>query len=395
MTSTDTASLPVVPVAARRRPVDWLVAALWIGAAVAATLQQGVAHQNNNFLIFRAASLHLLSGADLYAAYPEMHVDFYKYSPTFALLFMPFAFLPFWLAMLLWNALNAGALYVAIGMVLPRRAATAARAICFLDMLGSLQNVQSNALVAALLIFTFAAYERRHTTLGTIAALAGTYVKLFPLAGVSFAVFHPRKGRVAVAVVLGLAAFALLPLLVTSPSTLLAQYASWRSIEAVDALQRGYSVMGMVELAMPGDWPNWPLQLLGVIALVAPVLAQPSRWREWELRRLYLASVLVFCVIFNHQAESPTFVIGLAGVGIWFAALQRPTRWEWALLAFVVVCTILASSDAMPERLQRDFFDRYRFKTVPLIVVWLELQRRLWRAPLAPGSSGVPVRADA
>jgi hypothetical protein len=384
MTSTDSAALPSTPLAARRRPIDWFIALLWVGAIVAATVQQGVAHQNNNFLIFRAASEHLLLGADLYAAYPAQHVDFYKYSPTFALLFLPFAFIPFWIAMLLWNALNAGALYVALGMVLPRRAAAAARAIAFLDMLGSLQNVQSNALVAALIIFTFAAYERRHTTLGTLAALTGTYIKLFPLAAMSFAVFHPRKVRVAIALVLGMALFAFLPLVVTPLSTLLAQYTSWRAIEATDALERGYSVMQMAELLVRGGWPNWPLQLLGVLALVAPVLAQPSRWREWDLRRLYLCSVLVFCVIFNHQSESPTFVVGVAGAAIWFASLERPTRWEWALLAFIVVCTILASSDVMPRAIQRDLFDTYRFKTVPLIVLWLELQRRLWGAPRLP-----------
>ena len=129
------------PVSTRRGAIDWLVAVLWLGAVVAATLQQGVAHENNNFRIFRAASAHLLAGLDLYAAYPAQHLDFYKYSPTFALLFLPFAYLPFWLAMLLWNALNAGALFVALGTVLPRRAANAARAIVFLDMLGSLQNV--------------------------------------------------------------------------------------------------------------------------------------------------------------------------------------------------------------------------------------------------------------
>jgi hypothetical protein len=32
----------------------------------------------------------------------------------------------------------------------------------------------------------------------------------------------------------------------------------------------------------------------------------------------------------------------------------------------------------MPRAIQRDFFDRYRFKAVPLIVLWIELQRRLW-----------------
>ena len=143
------------------RRAELAVAALWVIAVLAATVQQGITHQNNNFLIFRAASIHLLHGQDLYAAYPTLHFDFYKYSPSFALLFLPFAVLPLALSMLLWNALNAGVLWVTMGMVLPRRGALVARAIVFLDMLGSLQNVQSNALVTALIILTFAAYERR------------------------------------------------------------------------------------------------------------------------------------------------------------------------------------------------------------------------------------------
>src|SRR5215208_6999393 len=200
MTSTAPPETRPTGTAERRRWIDWLVAPLWLGAIVVATLQQGVTHQNNNFRIFRAASRHLVSGSDLYAAYPAEHFDFYKYSPTFALLFAPFAYVPFSVAMLLWNGLNAGALFVAVGLVLPRRAARIARVIVFLDMLGSLQNAQSNALVAALIVFTFAAYERHHTTLGSLAAIAGTYVKLFPFAGVSFAIFHGRKLRVALAV---------------------------------------------------------------------------------------------------------------------------------------------------------------------------------------------------
>jgi len=378
MTSTAPQDPRPAGAAERRRPIDWLIALLWIGAIVAATVQQGVASENNNFRIFRAASRHLFAGLDLYAAYPAEHFDFYKYSPTFALLFAPFAYIPFAPAMLLWNALNAGTLYVALGLVLPRRAATVARAIVFLDMLGSLQNVQSNALVAALIVLTFAAYERHHTALGSLAAITGTYIKLFPLAGVSFAIFHPRKPRVAVAVVVATVLFAALPLLVTSPARLLAQYASWRAIEATDSLHRGFTVMQMIELASGAGLPNWPIQLAGIVVLIAPVVVQRWRWHDWDLRRLYLCSVLVFCVIFNHQAESPTFVIGITGVAIWFASIQRPSRLEWALLGFIVVFTILASSDAMPRAIQRDFFDRYRVKTVPLIVLWIELQRRLW-----------------
>jgi hypothetical protein len=362
-----------------KRSVELLVGALWVIAVIAATVQQGVLHQNNNFLIFRAASLHLLHGQDLYAAYPALHVDFYKYSPTFALLFLPFAVVPFALSMLLWNAVNAGVLWLGIGMVLPRRGALIARSIVFLDMLGSLQNVQSNALVAGLIVLTFAAYERRHTVLGTLAAGIGTAIKVFPLAGLSFAVFHPRKLRVAGATVVVTAILLLLPLLITPIDTLLAQYASWRAIESHDALDRGFTVMQMVQLLFQQNWPNWPQQLAGVLVLVAPVLVRRDQWTEWSFRRMYLCSVLLFCVIFNHQSESPTFVIAVAGAAIWFATLDQPSRLEWALFGFFVLCTILASSDAMPKAIQRAVFDRYHFKTVPCILVWALIQVRLWR----------------
>jgi hypothetical protein len=367
----------------RTRSIALIIAILWGAAVVAATVQQGVLHHNNNFLIFRAASLHLVHGQDLYAAYPALHFDFYKYSPTFALLFLPFALPPFWIAMLLWNTLNAATLYFAIGTVLPLRSANIARGIVFLDMLGSLQNVQSNALVAALIIFTFAAYERRRTVLGSAAAMIGAVIKIFPLAGASFALFHPRKVRVAVALVASAAVLAALPLLVTSPATLEMQYASWKAIQKLDALTRGYSVMEMVHLLARTDWPNWPQQLVGALLLLAPIVVRRERWREWAFRRLYLCSVLLFCLIFNHKAESPTFVIGVAGAAIWFASLDARTRWEWILFGVIVVVTILSSSDAMPRLLQKSLFDPYRLKVVPLIVLWGELQRRLWaRAPL-------------
>jgi hypothetical protein len=379
-------SIPSNPTPGYRR-VELFVALLWVGAIIGATIQQGILHQNNNFLIFRGAALHLLHEQDLYAAYPAEHFDFYKYSPTFALLFLPFALLPVGVAMLLWNALNAGALYIALGMVLPRRAATIARLIVFLDMLGSLQNVQSNALVAALIILTFAAFERRHTVLGSLATTIGACIKIFPLAAASFAIFHPRKVRVAVALVSGMTVLILLPLLITPPGVLVAQYASWRAIEATDALTRGFSVMEMAQLVLRRNWPNWPIQLAGVLVLLGPVLARRERWSEWVFRRLYLCSVLVFCVIFNHQAESPTFVIVSAGAAIWFSSLERPSRWEWTIFGFFVVFTILASSEAMPRIIQRNFFDAYRFKTVPCIVLWIELQRRLWTRSNAPAAA--------
>jgi hypothetical protein len=184
---------------------------------------------------------------------------------------------------------------------------------------------------------------------------------------------------VAVALMASTVLLVALPLLVTTPAALQGQYASWKAISAMDAQTRGFSVMEMVHLVTGADWLNWPIQLAGAALLMAPLFARRRRFSEWNFRRLYLCSVLVFCLIFNHKAESPAFVIGIAGAAIWFAALERRTRWEWVLFGLIVLLTILASSDAMPRVLQRELFDPYRLKTVPVISLWMEIQRRLWR----------------
>src|ERR1700712_26717 len=58
-----------------------------------ATDVRNAAKPSGNFEIFRLASRHLVSGEDMYAEYPAEISDRFKYSPTFALLFAPLAWL--------------------------------------------------------------------------------------------------------------------------------------------------------------------------------------------------------------------------------------------------------------------------------------------------------------
>src|SRR5216117_3444655 len=174
-----------------------LVLALYIASAALVTVQQAILRHSNNVSIFRSASFNLFAGRDLYAAHPEQHFDFYKYSPTFALLFAPLAYLPFALAFLCWSLLNALLLWYALDRLLPERPATVALALVYLEVLFAMQYGQSNALVAALVILAFVALEQGRQ--GRAAALLGVdaFIKIFPLAGVSLALFHPRRARFA------------------------------------------------------------------------------------------------------------------------------------------------------------------------------------------------------
>ena len=348
--------------------------ALWVGAVVIVSVQ-AAANQNNNFEIFRTSWLNLLSDKDLYAT-SLRHFDLFMYSPTFAVLFAPFAVLPFWLGVLLWNGANAGALYWGLGRVLSAEQAFVARLIVFMDTVGSMQNAQSNALVAGLIIITFAELERRREFRASLAVAIGTAIKIFPLVAVVFSIFRPwRVPRFALYCLIVGVLLLSAPLLFMSPDALIDQYRTWMSHQRVK--DGGYSIMHHLQMWLGVTWANWPVQLLGAVVLLAPLIQVPH-WGDLRFRLLLLASTLMFCVLFNHAAESPSFVIAVAGVSIWFAVSPRD-RVSWTVLAMVIVGTVLSASEAMPAVLRQHVFVPYKLKTLPVLLVWALTQVELWR----------------
>ena len=185
-------------------------------------------------------------------------------------------------------------------------------------------------------------------------------MKLFPFAAVTFALFHRRRLRFALVVVVVAMAALLLPLAVTSPALLIQQYRWWYSLELRDAsdLMFGVSIMRLVRGWIGGTWPNWPVQLAGTVALLLPLAVRRDQWRKAEFRLHYLALLLVYAVLFNHQAERASLVIASAGVAIWCvtppAGTQHPLlRGALAVLALVGL------------------------ETIPLTLVWLAMQAEM------------------
>lgn len=352
------------------------MAVVWIAAVIVIALQ-AAARENNVFLTFRASWYNLAEGRDLYQLNAS-HYDYYKYSPTFALLFAPFALLPLTGGLLLWTAANAAALYYALGRVFTGELLLAARGIVFVDMVGSMQNAQSNVLSAALMILVFVELERRRELTAAIAVTLGTLIKIFPVTAAAFAIFRPyRVPRFALwGIVCGAAGIAA-PLLIVSPGELADLYRSWGALSKEDAMTRGYSVMEHLEMLFHLDLPNAPIQLVGAAIMLAP-LRRYWMWGNDRFRLLFLASVLMYGVLFNHKAESPTFIIATAGVAIWLLTVDRSPL-NWAAFALFVVGTTLSSSDVMPEALQEGFFEPYKLKTVPVLFVWVLNQVALWK----------------
>ena len=346
-------------------------------SGASATDVRNAARPSGNFEIFRTASRHLVAGKDLYAEYPEEHSDRFKYSPTFALLFAPLAWLAWPAALFLWSCLNALVLFLAVERVVPGRAGLLALGALLLEVLRGMQNAQSNALVAGLIILAFLAMERASAWRAAAAVMLGACVKIFPLAALSFAV--PRRGvwRTGIwALAIG-ASLVALPLLVTSPDTLLAQYGSWRGVEGTDARQRWFSVMQLVHQWTGASFPNWPIQLVGTLVLLAPLALRRDRWDDARFRFAYLCSVLMYVVLFNHQAERASYLIAFVGISLWYVASARE-RWQTWLFVTAFI-TIPVMSTLVPGSFFRGRNSMLYRLAAPTLVIWLAVQWELSR----------------
>jgi hypothetical protein len=354
--------------------------ALYALLATIITAQQTLGHApSNNFAIFRASFGHLRRGQDLYAWYLAEHWDLFKYPPSCAALFAPFALVPYGVGLFGWNLLNAMVLCGAVVLLLPGRAALAAMLIVLLEAVGSLQNTQSNALLAGLMILPLVAIEREHVAGGALSVVLGATIKVFPASAGLLGLLTPLRWR-HVAWCVGLGAVSLaLPLLFTSPDTLVQQYHSWLAISKSDNTKIGMAWLGgLFELALGRAVPHAPIQGLGVAWILFTAWLVRSHWTDVALRRLLLASLLIFSVVFNHMAESPSFVIAYAGVGIWWAALPRE-RWRDALVLLILLAGSVGGSDIVPKHIRIEWHDRIQLKAIVTLLGWAGVQYDLLR----------------
>ena len=363
-----------------RRLLDLRVLlAVYILAAIAATVaklapgefaQNGFHYQPlQNFAIFRNSFYHLIHHQNLYAQSQIEQWDFYRYSPAFALLFAPFALLPYAIGAVLWNVCNAASLYFAVRSVpvLGDRQKALALWFMFLAMLNSIQNAQSNALVAALMIFAWTAQERDQPDRSALAIVLATFIKLFGVFALLPCLFA-RERRKLLGYAAALAAlFAALPLLAISLSELRGQYEAWyATLRAFNQARLGISFMGFLKAWLHIDVPSNPVVAIAAVVLI--VFAILGRNRP-----LITASVLIFATIFNYAAESPSYVIAVAGVALWYFSQPRSAI-NLTLLMATLLFAMLSSTDLFPRALRREFLDPYVIKALPCIAVWIKLQ---------------------
>jgi hypothetical protein len=361
-----------------------IIIALFVVAAVAASVQSLLRKDKvyeeggrkytcyNNYVVFKQSHFHLTRGNDLYVLYPEEHWDLYKYSPAFALFFGAFAYLPDFLGLTLWNLLNALLLLVAV-LFLPgitEKQKWWILLACLVELVTSMQNEQSNPMMAGLLILAYGLLERDRYAAAALCIVFTAYIKIFGVIGFALFLFYPNKWRLVLYSLAWGIFFFVVPVLVTGMEQFRMMYESWWNMLRTDhSISYGISVMGIIH-----SWTGIDFNKLYVVAAGAVVLCLPflrtGHYRDERFRLLMLCSLLIWGVIFNHKAESPTFIIAMAGVAAWFFTGKK-NWWTVSLFVMAFILTSLSPTDLFPASIRREYIVPYALKALPCVIIWI------------------------
>lgn len=148
------------------------------------------------------------------------------------------------------------------------------------------------------------------------------------------------------------------------------------------SISDGLSVIGWLK-----TWFNWQVNktyvsLVGVVLFCIPLL-RIKAYSNYQYRILMLASILIWVVIFNHRAESPTFIIAISGVALWYFSQAQNTE-NLILLILALIFTGLSSTDLFPKFIRDQYVWPYVLKAVPCILVWGKILYDLMAGELLP-----------
>lgn len=327
-----------------------------------------------NYRIFRNSFLHLWQQVNIYGPFPAEQWDLFKYSPAFAFAMAPFSPLTDALGLCLWNLCNALPLLYALYILpfLTRRQSFLCGLLVLPELVISMQNSQSNGLTAAFLLLAWGAMERQRSlrAAGWIAAAA--FIKIFGIVAALLFVLYPGKRYFVTGLFFWIVLLLALPFLFFSSDYVVQLYKWWAELLRGDhAASTGLSVQGWL-LA----WWHWsPSKSLitgaGAVALIACTGAVYLRNTPYA-RLLLWSSLFLWVVIFNHKAESPTFIIALCGAAVWYV-VTPPSRSVHFLFWMVFVFSSLSPSDLFPPVLRKTFVEPFVLKALSCIVLWIIL----------------------
>lgn len=363
----------------------WLLGFIWILAGILTGWKQymltGVDSFVNNFVIFKSSFGHFVHHLPLYLEYPKEYFDLYLYGPVFAILMAPFALLPLGISVVMWNVLNAGLLFWAL-MELPLGISKKSGILWIVlnSLLTALLNTQFHAICISMIIWSYILVQRGRDFWSASLIVLGILIKFYGIVGLAFFFFSKDRWRFAGYLLFWLAVWGLLPLMLGGMTYGWACYGDWLAILQhknelnvdITNFRTDVCVMGMFR-RMTGDgtlsnlWFLVPSMLLNIW-----VYFQPKKWGDLVFQLRMLAFVTIYLMLASTGTESPTLVMAMPGLGIWFV-LSEQKKWQWALLVITLLISSFSPTDLFPTFIREGYIIRYGLMILPLFGVWLAL----------------------
>lgn len=157
----------------------------------------------------------------------------------------------------------------------------------------------------------------------------GTLTKIYGIVGLAFFLFSKRKLYFLWGILFWAFVLFVVPMFYTSPQYVFDSYKEWISILVVKddvnelSFYQNISLLGMVrKITHAVEYSDMWLIIPGIVLFLLPYL-RIGQYENRNFRLSFLASVLLFMVLFSTGTEECGYVGALIGVGIWY--ISTPT----------------------------------------------------------------------
>ncbi|MGF6845632.1 hypothetical protein QFZ51_000867 [Chitinophaga sp. W3I9] len=176
-----------------------------------------------------------------------------------------------------------------------------------------------------------------------------------------------------------------LPMIISSPQYIIQCYFDWYAAlvhknelnEGANILFQDISAGGFIKRVF--HLPDLSNNVVLIPAVVLFFLQYTRLADRYNSRyRLYiLCSTLIFPVLFSTSSESPTYIIAIPAVCIWYV-MQPSTRRNNIFMFFLIFLISFSHSDILTPWFRRNIAMPYAVKALPCLVLWLVIVYQIY-----------------
>ncbi len=344
----------------------------------------------NNYLIFHYCFEHFIRQTDLYIAYPRQYFDLFKYSPLFPIFMAPFVFIPIQIGAIVWNLLNSFAVFYGITI---QKISNTQKTSCLLivlpEVINNAHNFQSNGLIAGGALFSFSLILKNRYSIANIILQFLLILKIYGFFfAYQFIFAKPKELLKQIGLFILISATTIgLAISFTQFAFIREQFISFYHLLSYESTGYGTSFMGVLNLFFPDQINTHLIQAIGFFFFIT--LMSFIRFKKPTLENKYALFILalVFIIVFNHRAESPTMIIGSVGIGLYLVLYKQGVILKNWIFWMKMIGVSLLQTDIIPKAIRKAYIYPYHLKVIPFIVFFfffyvLILKKNFEKLPL-------------